>query len=42
MLTRCCAAKMEDVTPEMLDGNGQCDTVISECLGVVSGTAMGS
>jgi histone-arginine methyltransferase CARM1 len=27
---------MEDVTAEMLDGNGQCDTVVSECLGVVS------
>lgn len=29
-------AKMEDVTAEMLEGNEQCDTVVSECLGVVS------
>lgn len=29
------AAKMEEVNAAMLDGNGQCDTVVSECLGVV-------
>ena len=34
------AAKMEDVTADMMDGNKQCDTIVSECLGVVSGRRM--
>ncbi|KDN41662.1 S-adenosyl-L-methionine-dependent methyltransferase [Tilletiaria anomala UBC 951] len=28
-------SKMEDVTPELLDGNEKVDTIVSECLGVL-------
>jgi hypothetical protein len=27
---------MEDVTADLMEGNGMCDTIVSECLGVVS------